>query len=107
LAPTNLPVQIAYREDIPDYFAAWKRFGVDVRGLCAAYDHHIGSPTVDDIAVTWQVAQSSGLKGLSYFAYHGDIREPHDPSHVVGRYGWYERLLKPISVIAESIKKQV
>ena len=106
LAPPNEPTELMYRDDIPDYFAAWKYFGVDRRGFCAASDTHIETPEVKDSAVNWRIEASTGCKCLSYFAYHGDLGEPFAPTHAVGRFGWYERLLKPIEVVLNSIVKK-
>jgi hypothetical protein len=106
LAPPNAPTELMYRDDIPDYFAAWKYFGVDRRGFCAASDTHFETPKVTDCAVNWRIGASTGCKGLSYFAYHGDLGEPFAPTHAVGRFGWYERLLKPIEVVPNSIVRK-
>jgi hypothetical protein len=98
LVPPTASTQLFHAEQVSDYFSVWKRFGVDHRGFGVGADVHIERPVLEDASIQWRLTPCTGCRCINYFTYHTEPGDPFDPTHAIGRFGWYERLYRPISL---------
>jgi len=95
----NVSTNLKRFEHIPDYFVVWKDFQVQYRGYGFASDAHIRGININGDEIQWRLPLTHHNKCIHYFMFYGYPEEHPDPFHVVGHYGWYEKLFKPLKVI--------
>lgn len=91
--------QLARSEDIPDYFAVWKSFAGQHRGLAFASDSHVRNLQVTPSEIRWRLQLGHEYRCVHHFPFHCWPDEALAPFHEVGHTAWYERLLKPLQAL--------
>lgn len=91
--------QVARSEDIPDYFAVWKSFATQHRGLAFASDSHVRNLQVTSSEIRWRLQLGHEYRCVHHFPFHCYPDGPLALFHEVGHTAWYERLLKPLQAL--------
>ena len=85
-------------EHIPDYFVIWKHFSEHYRGYGFASDAHIRDIEFHGEEIKWRLSLSHRNRCLHYFMFNHPPFPFTDPFHIIGHYGWYEKLFKPLQI---------
>jgi len=97
--PQDVPPQVAWLENVPDYFAVWRSFANLHRGYAFASDSHVRALQVTPSEIRWRLHLGHEHRCVHLFPFHGWPDERVEPLQEVGHTGWYERLLKPLQAL--------
>ena len=97
--PEEVKHQLARCEEIPDYFAVWKSFAGQHRGLAFASDSHVRALRVTSLEIRWRLQLGHEYRCVHLFPFHCWPDQGLATFHEVGHTAWYERLLKPLQAI--------
>jgi hypothetical protein len=85
-------------EHVPDYFALWKSFSKEVWTYGFASDAHVRGIEIKGNEIHWRLSSTHRKKCIHYFSYNGAATSSDNTNlaHMIGHFGWYENILKPI-----------
>ncbi|MBI5594246.1 MAG: hypothetical protein HY881_27670 [Deltaproteobacteria bacterium] len=100
--PSSVFSNFARMEHIPDYFALWKNFHPKIyHGYGFASNSHVRNLELNDAYIQWRLQLNFFHKAVHYFMFNDifDFDEKKDFFHVIGHFGWYEQIYKPLEVL--------
>jgi len=99
--PPSIFTNLARMENMPDYFALWKHFHPQLyHGYGFASDSHVRQLELSESEIRWRLQLNFHHKTTHYFMFNDiwNIDGKQDLFHVIGHFGWYERVYKPLEV---------
>ena len=100
--PPNVVREFARLESIPDYFALWRHFAMLYYGYGFASNTHVRLLDFKENQLEWRSQLNFHHKTIHYFMCYDDLFDgfgKKDLYHVIGHYGWYEQIFKPLRTI--------